>query len=452
MDGDSEEHRAAPEMGPPPEDAGPATAESGRPPEGAAAPAGRGRTTVIPATAGPEAEPELDPAGAGHPEPGPAHAGHLGARHHGQHREPTWIAFDHVRLRRSVIMVLLLIVAARSAWWAFSRIDHLLLTLLLAWLAAISMEPVISPLMRRGMPRAAAVGLVMATGFALLIGLLAAFGGAFFSQMADLATSLPGLVRTVVQWVNETFGLTFDPNALANTLNVNTSQVATIATELAGGIVGILSSVAGWLFQIATIALFAYYFAADGPRLRRAVGSIMPASKQEVFVTVWATAVTKTGGFVISKLLLSLLSAIAHGALFFILDVPYWLPMALWVGVTSQFIPTIGTYIGIALPVLVTAFTRPVDALIIVVFATLYQQLENYILTPRISRWTMDIHPAIAFGSVLVGFALFGGIGGLVAIPVAAGIISVASAYWHRYELIPELELLEAREQDADDD
>lgn len=56
---------------------------------------------------------------------------------------------------------------------------------------------------------------------------------------------------------------------------------------------------------------------------------------------------SKTGGLVVSKLLLSLIAALAHGVLYFVLDAPFWLPMALWVGLTSQSIPTIGTYLGI---------------------------------------------------------------------------------------------------------
>jgi predicted PurR-regulated permease PerM len=95
--------------------------------------------------------------------------------------------------------------------------------------------------------------------------------------------------------------------------------------------------------------------------------------------------------------------------------------------------------------VLATVFTQPWHALWILVFATLYQQLENYILVPRISRRTMDIHPAVAFFAVVAGIALFGWIGGLVAIPLTAAAISVVSTYVHRNELIPELGESEAR-------
>jgi predicted PurR-regulated permease PerM len=371
----------------------------------------------------------------------------VSGRGHGR-REPLLVAFDNSRLYRSALMLAALFVSVRLGMWAFSRTSTLLLSLLLAWLLAIAMEPVVDPLTARGMRRGAAVGLVMVGGFLAVVGLMAAFGGAFFSQMAELARSIPSLSRDFVGWLNETFTLTFDPNALANTLNANTSQIADIATNLAGGVVGILSSLAGWVFQLAAVVLFAFYLAADGPRMRRAIGRMIPASQQRVFVTVWDTAVTKTGGYVVSKGLLALLSTLAHALAFWVLDVPYWLPMALWVGVTSQFLPVIGTYLGIALPVLATVFTEPWTALLIIIFATLYQQLENYVLVPRVSRRTMDIHPAVAFASVVAGVALFGWIGGLVAIPLTAAAVSVVSAYGHRYELIPELAQIEADEED----
>jgi len=149
--------------------------------------------------------------------------------------------------------------------------------------------------------------------------------------------------------------------------------------------------------------------------------------------------VTKTGGFVVSKVILATLSAIAHSIAFYVIGVPYWLPMGVFAGVVSQFIPTIGTYIGIIVPALFAVFEDPFDVVWIVVFATVYQQIENYLLTPRISRATMDIHPALALASVFVGVAMFGPVGALIGIPLAAAFLSVMDTYGQRHELIPEL-------------
>ncbi|MGA0209463.1 MAG: AI-2E family transporter, partial [Candidatus Nanopelagicales bacterium] len=118
----------------------------------------------------------------------------------------------------------------------------------------------------------------------------------------------------------------------------------------------------------------------------------------------------------------------------------YWLPMGIFAGFVSQFIPTVGTYIGIIVPALFAAFNDPWDVLWIVIFATIYQQIENYIFTPRISSSTMNINSGVALAAVFVGAALFGPIGAIIGIPLVAIIIAVIEAYGRRYELHPDLD------------
>ena len=101
----------------------------------------------------------------------------------------------------------------------------------------------------------------------------------------------------------------------------------------------------------------------------------------------------KTGAFVVSRLLLALISAFFMSLFLWFIDVPYWAALGLFTGVVSQFIPTIGTYLGIILPCLVAVFNDPKDVIWIIIFGTAYQQIENYFLSPRISAATLDIHP-----------------------------------------------------------
>jgi predicted PurR-regulated permease PerM len=137
---------------------------------------------------------------------------------------------------------------------------------------------------------------------------------------------------------------------------------------------------------------------------------------------------------------------------FYIIDIPYWLPMGIFAGVVSQFIPTIGTYIGVAIPAVFAAFNDPWDVVWIIGFATVYQQIESYVFTPRVSRATMDVHPAIALASVFVGVALFGPIGAIIGIPLAAAIIAVIETYGQRYDLVPELRARSKGEKSAEGD
>ena len=92
----------------------------------------------------------------------------------------------------------------------------------------------------------------------------------------------------------------------------------------------------------------------------------------------------------------------------------------MWVGIISQFIPVIGTYLAGALAVLVAVLNDPVDGIIVLAFVVVYQQVENYVFAPRVTAQTLSLHPAVAFGTVIAGAAILGPVGALLALPVAA--------------------------------
>ncbi len=363
-----------------------------------------------------------------------------------------WLAFDPKWLRRGVVAVLALILAFDLVLWVFGRTGNFLFLLLLAWLFGIALEPIVGFLTRRGVKRGLATGIAMITFVVLTVLFFAAFGGLLVSQLAQLINQIPNLIDKAADWASDKLNKDIDPQAIAKQFNITTAQMASWASNLAGGVLGVLSKTVGLVFQGFTMLLFAYYFSAEGPRLRRTIASWLPTRSQRVFATVWDITVQKTGAFVVSRLLLALLAAFFMSLFLLIIGVPYWLPLGLFTGIVSQFIPTIGTYLGILLPCLVAVFNDPLDCVWIIIFGTVYQQIENYFFSPRISSATLDIHPAIAFGSVIVGAALFGAIGAIIAIPLAAAITAIVETYGRRYELIPELAAEESRKSGAGGD
>ena len=350
-----------------------------------------------------------------------------------------WVAFDPKWLRRSVIAIILLYILFRVADWIFIATANFLFLLLLAWLFGIALEPIVGFFARRGMKRGLATGIAMLSFFLAAAVFLAAFGGLLLAQLSQLVTTIPTLIDQAADWASATFQRDIDPKAIAEQFNITSAQAGKWASNLAGGVFGVLTTTLGLVFQLFTMLLFAFYFSADGPRLRRTIASWLPTQRQQVFATIWDITVQKTGAFVVSRLLLALLAAVFMSGFLLLIGVPYWLPLGLFTGVVSQFIPTIGTYLGILLPALVAVFNDPLDVVWIVIFGTVYQQIENYFFSPRISAATLDIHPAIAFGSVIVGAALFGPIGAIIAIPLAAAITAIVDTYGRRYQLIPEL-------------
>ncbi len=350
------------------------------------------------------------------------------------------VAADPRWLRKALIMVVIAVIGLQIVNYAWGLLGGFVFNLLIAWLIAISFDPIVSYLAHRGMRRGLATGLVAFTTLALLGLFVAIFGGVLATQVVELVQALPNLVLDIVDWVNETFNTQIDPVTLLDNLNLTTEQITEIGSSLAGGILGVLAGVVGIVFDAVTILVFSFYFSADSPRIKRFIASWLKPARQVVFIQVWDISVQKAGGFVISKLALATLSAVFHCAFFYLIDIPYWLPMGIFAGVVSQFIPTIGTYIGVALPALFAVFEEPIDVLWIVIFATVYQQIENYVLTPRISTKTMDINSGVALAAVFIGAALFGPIGAIIGIPLAAIIIAIFEAYGQRYDVHPYVE------------
>ena len=371
------------------------------------------------------------------PEPAADEASDVGAAAPTPQPVPVMIAADSRWLRKALVMVVLAIIGLQIVNYAWGLLGGFLFNLLLAWLIAISFDPLVSYLAHRGMRRGVATGIVAASTLALLGLFIAVFGGVLATQVVELVQALPDLILNIVDWVNRTFNTNIDPVRLLDNLNLTTEQITDIASSLAGGIFGVFVGVVGLLFDFVTILVFSFYFSADSPRIKRWIASWLKPQRQVVFIKVWDISVQKAGGFVISKLALASLSAFFHCLFFYLIDIPYWLPMGIFAGVVSQFIPTIGTYIGVALPALFAVFEEPLDVLWIVVFATVYQQIENYVFTPRISTKTMDINSGVALASVFIGAALFGPIGAIIGIPLAAIIIAVFEAYGQRYAVHP---------------
>jgi predicted PurR-regulated permease PerM len=341
--------------------------------------------------------------------------------------------------RRAVITVLVLLVVMRAALWGFGQLESFWYTLFVAFFLGLTLEPLVNRLASRGLRRGAGTILVMAGLGIAAVAFFAVFGNLLAEQLSQLIRSLPDTFEAVVAWVNERFGTQFDSSSILAVFGLGATDLAKIAAEVGGSLLSVLGTAIGWVFSVFTVALFTFYFAADGPRFRQAIASWLPPARQRTFLTVWDISTQKAGGYVISRGILAVISGLFHGVVFYLLDLPYWLPMAMWVGIVSQFVPTIGTYLAGALPIIIALVEgQPYKALAVLIAVTAYQQVENYFVAPRVTRSTLEVHPAVAFGSVLVGSSLFGAVGALLAIPVVATIQAIISVYGRRYELVAE--------------
>ncbi|QDO88602.1 AI-2E family transporter [Ornithinimicrobium ciconiae] len=302
---------------------------------------------------------------------------------------------------------------------------------ILAWAASLALEPAVSRLarhMKRGW--ATLVVLVTLAGAAALF--LYLFGGMLAEQLRTFVESLPSYVDSLNSMLSEYL----DTDALLKRVG-EPLDFGAVATSVAGGVFSVVATLLGSLFSVFTFAFFVFYLTADGPRLRSWLARLFPPGQQEVFTTVWDLAIAKTGGYVAARVVLAACSAVATSLFLLVIDMPYWLPLGIWTGVVAAFVPTIGTYIAVALPVLVGLVgENPAQGLFVLIFATVYQQVENLLLEPRISARAVEVHPAIAFGSVMLGAALFGVAGAFVAVPAAALGVALLEIYTRKYEVV----------------
>ncbi|MER8223630.1 AI-2E family transporter [Streptomyces sp. NPDC094143] len=342
-------------------------------------------------------------------------------------RMPRW-------LPRAMVLALALVAVFQLGSWAFHQLTGLLINILIAFFLALAIEPAVSWMASRGVRRGFAAFVVFIGVVIVAAGFVTLLGSMLAGQIIKMVEGFPDYLDSVINWVNAHFRTDLKRVDIQEGL-LRSDWLRNYVQNSATGVLDVSAQVIGGLFQLLTVALFSFYFAADGPRLRRTICSVLPPARQAEVLRAWEIAVNKTGGYLYSRGLMALVSGISHFVLLQILDVPYAPVLAVWVGLVSQFIPTIGTYLAGALPMLIAFTVDPWYALWVLIFVVIYQQFENYVLQPKLTSKTVDIHPAVAFGSVIAGTALLGAVGALIAIPAIATLQAFLGAYVKRYDV-----------------
>ena len=311
----------------------------------------------------------------------------------------------------------------------------LLSMLFVAAFFGIAMEPAVNHLhMKRGMRRGAATGLVFAISAAFLIVLTFIM----IPGLVNVAGSITDSFKNVIPQINTQFGTDLPTSKTDPAFATAEQNVKDWVQQNAQDILGFAGNTIGLIFQFFTIAMFAFYFAADAPQIRRAILRKFPPATQQRFGWAWDTAIEQTGGYLYSRLLLMVING---GLFFFVMllvgvDWTIALPMSVFEGFVAEFIPAIGTYIGAAVPIVLTLGIQGVTAaVILLVWTLIYQQIENYFLSPKISARTMEINGGVAFGSAIAGGAIGGPMLAFMSLPIAALVTSFLKNFSRKYPL-----------------
>ncbi|NND01282.1 MAG: AI-2E family transporter [Acidimicrobiia bacterium] len=341
---------------------------------------------------------------------------------------PNWVP----RLLRQIALLIFL---GFVAYNLFTALRGFLILLLISAFLAIALEPAVAFLAKRGWRR----GLATAFIFAVVTVLGILFTALMMPLVVDQVRTLIDRAPTYVEQLSEflaNFGINFEGGNLLSAITSADSSLQGLANDLVGNAFGVGSTLLGTIFQGLTILLFTFYLTAEAPKLRRSILSTMDKDRQEEAIRIIEVAIDKTGGYFYSRTLLAAVAAFATWLALQIIGVPFAAPLAIWVGVLSQFVPVVGTYLGGVLPVLIALLESPTKAIWVIAFVVAYQQFENYIIGPRVTARTMSLHPAVAFGSVIVGGTLIGAPGTLMALPVAATVQALISTYFQRHALV----------------
>jgi predicted PurR-regulated permease PerM len=315
------------------------------------------------------------------------------------------------------------------------RLAGILQLIVVSLFLSFAIEPAVGWLARRGWRRGLATGLIFLVVAVAAAGLLALLIPAIVTGSRQLISSLPDLLTNLAKY-GKPLGIRLDRASLEKQLTTYSDDLISAAQHVTGGILHIAATLAGALFEVSVVAFFTFYMVARGPQLRRVVLSRFQPQRQRQILAVWEEAIRQTGGYFYSRLLIAVINGSLMFLVLWIRHVPFAAPLAVFEAVVATFIPVVGTYIGGAAPVAGALLVSPVDAIIALAWIIIYQQIENYLLAPRLTAKTMDVSAPLAFAAALIGGALGGFLFAFLALPVAGIIQSVIRNHGRQYEVI----------------
>jgi predicted PurR-regulated permease PerM len=287
----------------------------------------------------------------------------------------------------------------------------------LALFIAAGLDPVVSWLTRHRFPRWVAVVTILVGAAAVAAGFLAAAVPPLSAQVTALTQHLPAYLHALENH-NSRLGKL---NARYHLQKDLTNLIHTKGSALIGGVLGageLVLSAAGSVFVVAVLTI---YFLAAMPRIKLFLYRLAPQSRRTRVILLGDEIFTKVGGFVLGNFLTSAIAGLGTYVWMRAFGIPYPILLALFVALLDL-IPVIGSTIGGIIVALVALTVSLPVAIATVGFYIAYRLAEDYLLTPRVMGRTVQVPGVISILAVLIGGALMGIIGALVAIPTAAAI------------------------------
>ncbi len=336
---------------------------------------------------------------------------------------------DHAEVSARLVAKVVLVTAAVVAalYFAYLIRDVIGLVLIAAFFA-VAIAPAVNWLDKRRVPRWLAILFVYLSIAAGIFGIGLLIVPPLVNGVEDLSADLPGYVDDLRN--NETFRDYDDRYHITEKLTEQAQQLPTQLGDAAGTLKDVTVGVFTRFVQLFSILVITFFLVKDGHRLLEFLYKQVPPERARRLRTIADDVSDAIAGYVFGNFVISILAGLVTFVTLRILDVPFATPLAILFGF-FDLIPLVGATLGGILVGIVVAFVHfPVGLIIWVAVLILYQQIENNLIQPYVYGRAVQLHPLIVIVAILIGAALLGVLGALVAIPAAAAVQAVVRDYW----------------------
>ena len=317
------------------------------------------------------------------------------------------------------IQTILLVAAAVAVAWALASIANVLLMIVVSIFGAAVLVPVVSVMERRlrWSRRLCAVVLVLAIVI-VIAAVVLVVAQAVSDAVRDFSDDLPQIVDRVRQ--SELGEFINGGSGSLDTLREHAGDITKGVGSVSGGVADVGVSAFGAVTLVFSVTFLTLFGLIDAPNARDWIGSLLYRDKRERYLQVTDRIIQTTSRYMLGNVAISLICATVYGVTAVILGLPYPLALAVIAGLLDL-IPNLGATLA-GLIIGLVALSVSLEALIVfAIVIVVYQQIENYVLQPTIIGKAARISGFTVLASVLAFGALFGLIGAIIAVPIAAG-------------------------------
>ena len=304
-----------------------------------------------------------------------------------------------------------------------TRLSSVLLLIVVALFLALGLDPVVQWLQARGLRRGYAAGTVFLGVILVFVGIIALVVPPVVKEAGQLLDNAPDFIDNLLK--NRTLRDLDQQYGIITRAQDELQKRATdqsLWTSVFGGVLGAGKAVVGGLFSAFTVLVLTLYFTASLPTVKASVYRMVPRSRRQRVSFLSEEISRRVGGYFLGQIAVATLNGIFSFIMMSIVGIPYAAVLAVSVGILGL-IPMVGATLGAVLVVIVALFQSGTAALIVAVYYVVYQQVENYVVSPRIMQRTVAVPGAVTVVAALAGGTLLGVVGALMAIPVAAGLL-----------------------------